>query len=140
MGRFRKQKARLGSVALTLFLAGWLNLLVQPCLTAAPLDVHHDSSAQHQSEWLSGSAAYALDGSLDDLAAMVDCESMEGCGDWDGSYTVVPSLELETKFLAVVVSSAQVQPDPVPVYPPSISRPAPFLRVPLFIRNCSFLI
>ena len=125
---------------LTLFLASWLSLVVQPCLMAAPLNDHQESAVHHQSALSYGSAAYLPGHGTSNLSFSVDCESMEGCADWDGSYAVIPSLELEKKSLAPAVSATQIQSGPVSFSLPKINQKPLFSRVPLFIQNCAFLI
>jgi len=138
--RFRKQQTWLGSIVLTLFLAGWLNLLVQPCLMAAPGNDRHDAAINHQPAFQSGSSSILPD--LDGIEPLIlmDCESLGGCADLDDSNPVIPSLDPEKKFLASAVTAVQFQPGPVSLSLPNINQKPLFPRVPLFIQNCAFLI
>ena len=138
--RFRKQKARIGSVALTLFLAGLLNLLAQPCLMAAPIDDCHESAVNHQSVLPSDSAATLTDYVGNEFSALADCLSMQGCADWDVSHSVIPSPDLEKKYFASVELPTQIQPGPVSFSLTMADQEPLFSRVPLFSKNCALLI
>ncbi len=140
LGRFRKQKTMLGSVALTLFLAGWLNVLLLSCLMAAPIDDCYGSALLPQSAPSSGNVATLPDQGVVEFSTMADCESMLGCDVWDEPDPAVPSLDLEKKFFASVASSVKFESVPVAFDLPLVNQKHVLSQVPLFIQNCAFLI
>jgi|GEM_PF-4579702 len=140
--RLRRQKSRFGAATLTLILAGWLNLLVQPCLMAAPIDHCHDSVMDHHAALVSGSAvALSGQGGIDSFAA-AHCQSMEHCvcAERGRSHPAISPLDPENKFIPSFVFPAQLHPGPVTFYLPAITPKPSSSRVSLFIQNCAFLV
>jgi len=140
--RLRRQKARFGTATLTLILAGWLNVLVQPCLMAAPVDHCHDSTMHHHAAPVSGSAvSLSGHGGIDSVAA-AHCQSMEHCvcAERGRSHPAISPLDPENKLIPSYVFSTQLHPGPVTYYLPAITPKPSSSRVPLFIQNCVFLV
>jgi len=139
---FRKQKTRLGSVTLTLFLVSWLNLLVQPCLMAAPTNDCHESTVHHQTALLSDSAVNLSANGVMEPSSLEDCRAMESCicGYAVNSSPALSGLDPEKKLLVSVEYSAQIWPNPVSFYRSIINQEPLYPGVPKFIQNCAFLV
>ena len=139
--RFREGKTRLGGPILTLLLAGWLNVLGQPCLMAAPLDDCDGATSHHQSIAPIDGNTYSS-GLGHDVPAthLIDCDSMVDCIDWISSDVAATSADPEFKFLSATVSSTDAWTGKFEIYRAPVQLQAPPPKVPLFIENCAFLI
>jgi hypothetical protein len=132
--RLRAASSRLGSCAMIMVMAVWLNMAIQPCLMAAePLlpAQHHESGCPH--------CPPAQAGHCGDEGPAGRCAFIESL-DFDGRQAVSHAgTDVQPAVMMLPL------PATIPVFTPEYrcsnrsGKHPPAADPPLFIRNCSFL-